>query len=153
MMEPVIRKSNEGRCYWVLGDHYRTVVSGEETGGAYAVIELTLNGQQAPPLHLHRGMNEGFLVLEGSISLRLGSSDLILRAGSFANVPEGQPHTFHKISGERTRILLTIAPAGFERFFTEIGTPATDDLPPDPDPAVMELITRLAPTYGLELVL
>ena len=152
-METIIRKSNEGRCYWVLGDHYRMVLTGEETGGAYALVEITLNGQQGPPLHSHRGMNEGFLVLEGSISVRLGSSDAILRAGSFANIPAGQPHTFHKISAERTRILLTIAPAGIENFFIEIGTPATDDIPPDPDPAVMENIMRLAPQYGLDLLL
>jgi hypothetical protein len=37
-------KAGEGRSYWVVGDRYTVLASGEDTGGASALIHAEVRG-------------------------------------------------------------------------------------------------------------
>jgi quercetin dioxygenase-like cupin family protein len=87
-----------------------------------------------PPPHVHSREEEGFYVLEGEITLFLGDQRLIANAGVFANMPVRTPHSF-KIEGDKpARMLISVAPAGLEQMFFEVGVPvppgATTAAPP-----------------------
>jgi mannose-6-phosphate isomerase-like protein (cupin superfamily) len=155
MTRAVIRKSDEGRTIAVVGDVYRFLATGEDTSGKYALFEALVSPGGGPPPHVHSREEEGFYVLEGEITFLIGDQRLVASAGMFANVPVGTPHSFKNESGKPARMLISLAPAGLEKMFFEIGVP----VPPGATtaaPATKEEIERLlaaAPRYGVEIKL
>lgn len=96
------------------------VLTGEETGGALAVVEHPIQPGILVPPHWHEREDELTYVLEGEIGIRVGESDVSLRAGETLWKPRGIPHAFWNACGVPARILDVIVPAGFERFFDEL---------------------------------
>jgi len=45
--------AGKGRSVWVVGDRYTLKVSGEETGGAFALLEALVPPGGGPPPHIH----------------------------------------------------------------------------------------------------
>ncbi|MBD0272734.1 MAG: hypothetical protein ICV73_12490 [Acetobacteraceae bacterium] len=85
---------------------------------------------------------------EGSRSPARGAA--VRDAGTTVHVPAGVPHNFGNRSATPARMLMVIAPAGFENFFAEVGTPGRAD-GPTPAPVGAATIARLqatAPKYG-----
>lgn len=91
----------------------------DETAGSFAYIENVIPPKQGPPLHIHAGEDEMWLVLEGD--LRFKADDEILSApqGSFVFVPRGTAHCFQNIGEAPARIAVMFTPAGMERFFEQ----------------------------------
>jgi quercetin dioxygenase-like cupin family protein len=143
---------NEGKTYGVVGHKYRLLVTGDQTGGEYAVFEALVPPGEGPPPHLHVNDDEIFYVADGEITLVVEGQEIEAGAGSFAAVPRGTVHTF-KNDGEATaRLVVTIKPAGLDKFFQEIGVPITDPTA-DAPPATVEHIQRViaaAPKYGMQ---
>jgi hypothetical protein len=71
----------------------------------------------------------------------------------FANMPVGTPHSFKNESGEPAKMLISIAPAGLEEMFFEVGVPvplgATTAAPPTKEE--IERLLAAAPGYGVEI--
>lgn len=143
---------HEGRLIWVLGDLYRLMVTDEDTGGAYALFETTATpGLPGPPPHIHHNEDEAFYVLEGEVELTVDGGTSTVGAGSFVNIPKGMLHTFRNAGTTPARFLAIVAPAGFERFFEEVGEPVTDPSSPPEGPPDVEKVLAAAPKYGLEI--
>src|SRR5947207_4189361 len=117
---PVLCKPSEGRTIAVVGDLYRFLATGEDTSGKYALWEALVPPGGGPPPHVHSREEEGFYVLEGEITLRVGEKTIIAGAGMFANLPVGTPHSFKNESALPARMLISIAPAGLEKMFFEV---------------------------------
>jgi hypothetical protein len=49
------RAAATGPAYWGPGDHYTFLVTGEESGGAYFVMEARVPPGGGPPPHIPRG--------------------------------------------------------------------------------------------------
>ena len=62
------------------------------------------------PLHLHRSDDEAWYVLEGTLRVRMGNSEVDLPAGSGVLVPRGTAHTYWNPRAERVRYLLIMTP-------------------------------------------
>src|SRR5947209_2808849 len=125
-MKPTIRKPAEGRTIAVVGDVYRFLAVGEETDGKYALWEALVLPGGGPPPHVHSREEEGFYVLEGEITIHIGDQRLVVGPGMFANVPVGTPHSFKNESGLPARMLISVAPAGLEKMFFEVGRPLAE---------------------------
>jgi len=97
-----------------LGGHVTTKATSAETGGAYALAEHHVTPAANPPLHVHHDEDEGFYVLEGELEVECGGTTAVARAGDFALLPRGVPHTY-RVLGESARMLVLSGP-GFERF-------------------------------------
>lgn len=151
----VTRTATEGRTIAVVGDVYRFLATGAETNGKYALWEALVLPGGGPPPHVHSREDEGFYVLEGEITFQIGSERRVLTAGMFANMPVGQAHAFRNESGRPARMLISVAPAGIEEMFFEIGTPLPQGsvTAPAPDQAEIEKLLEAAPRYGLEILL
>jgi quercetin dioxygenase-like cupin family protein len=93
---------------------------GAETGGTLSVYEFVTPPRTAgPPLHLHRGWDEAFYVLEGEMTFLVDGRTHAAPAGSFVFVPRGVLHTFWNESAAPARNLTAFTPAGIEDYFEE----------------------------------
>ena len=152
-MKPIIRSSQQGRTVSLVGDVYRFLATGEETNGKYTLIEVLVGPGGGPPPHVHSREEEGFYILEGEITFTINGERVVATAGMFANMPVGTPHSFKNESNKPAKMLVSVAPAGLEKMFMEIGVPlaegATTALPPTRED--VEKLLAAAPRYGIEI--
>lgn len=151
---PVVLASPQGRTISVVGDVYRFLATGDDTNGRYAQFEATVPPGGGPPPHVHSREDEGFFVLDGEITFRFGNERLVAGAGMFVNMPIGVPHSFKNESDAPARMLISIAPAGLEKMFFEVGVPleeaSTTALRPSHEE--IERLLAVAPRYGIEIL-
>ncbi|QDV30296.1 Quercetin 2,3-dioxygenase [Planctopirus ephydatiae] len=150
---PTIRHPGEGRTIGVVGDVYRFLATGEDTNGKYAMWEAIVPPGGGPPPHIHSREEESFYILEGEITFQTNDQQLVAKAGMYANMPVGCLHSFKNESGKPAKMLISVAPAGLEQMFFEVGQPLTDGattaLPPTK--AEIEKLLEFAPRYGIEI--
>ncbi len=106
----------------------------EDTAGAYSVHHNTIPpGSPGPRPHIHRRHEETFYVLEGELSVRVGSRKIVAPAGSFVVVPRGVVHQPSNPGMQPSRVLLIFSPAGMNslRDFTERYDYEFAKLPPE----------------------
>jgi quercetin dioxygenase-like cupin family protein len=152
-MNPTIRRLTEGRTIAVVGDVYRFLATGEETNGKYALFEALVGPGGGPPPHVHSREEEGFYILEGEITFTINGERVVATAGMFANMPVGTPHSFKNESNKPAKMLISVAPAGLERMFFEIGVPLAEGATTAPPPTKEEIekLLAIAPRYGIEI--
>lgn len=148
---PTINVPPQGRTIAVVGDVYRFLATGDDTDGKYALWEALVPPGGGPPPHVHSREEEGFYVLDGEITFTVNGERVVAAAGTFANVPVGTPHSFKNEGDRPARMLISVAPAGLEQMFFEVGVPlaegATTAAPPTTDE--IERLLAAAPRYGI----
>jgi mannose-6-phosphate isomerase-like protein (cupin superfamily) len=153
MTGALIKRPGDGRTVAVFGDVYRFLAVGDDTDGKYALWEAVVPPGGGPPPHVHSREEEGFYVLEGEITLHVGDRRLVAGAGTFANMPVGTLHSFKNETNRPARMLISVAPAGLEQMFLEVGQPLPEGGGTAP-PASREEIEKflaVAPRYGIEI--
>ncbi len=152
---PVIISPPKGRTIAVVGDVYRFLATGEDTADKYALWEAVVPPGGGPPPHVHSREEEGFYVLDGEITFTINGERVVATAGTFANMPVGTPHSFKNESNKPAKMLISVAPAGLEQMFFEVGVPlaqsATTALPPTR--GEIDKLLTVAPKYGIEISL
>jgi mannose-6-phosphate isomerase-like protein (cupin superfamily) len=138
---------------WFLDTLMRVHIDGESTGGAYALLECLAPSGHMPPPHVHATEDEGFLVLEGELSVHTTEGTRALGPGMAMNAPAGEPHTIEVTSDEPARWLVVSSPAGFERFVRALGRSAErDELPVLDGPPDVERLVAVAAEHGITFV-
>lgn len=143
----------EGESVWLLGDLYTFKVVSEDTGGAFALWETMSPPESGPPPHLHRREDETFYILDGELEFLVGNDTVRGGPGTFLRIPKGTMHTFKNAGTTPARFLVAVVPGGFEKFFFEVGEPATDKTSPpvqEGPPDVEKLVTAAA-KYDCEI--
>jgi quercetin dioxygenase-like cupin family protein len=142
----------------VVGDIYTVLLSGEQTAGRFALIDMLIPAGGGPPPHRH-GFEECFHVLEGSVEVTLRDDPPVrLRAGETVNIPADAPHAFRNSGDVPARMLCTAVPAGLEVFFAEFGdrvdsrTASPPDLSDEEKQARLRRAIERPPDYGMELL-
>jgi mannose-6-phosphate isomerase-like protein (cupin superfamily) len=154
----------QGATVWLGGCGVVLKVSGEETGGAFSIVEHpVLPGTLIPP-HVHYDEDELSFVVEGTFGVKIGDRLLEAGAGSYVFKPKGIPHTFWNASAETARLVEVIWPSGFERFFKELGAAFQQaGGPPGPEmirglsdryhcPYLMDWVPELQARYGVSVL-
>ncbi|MGN6169251.1 MAG: cupin domain-containing protein [Solirubrobacteraceae bacterium] len=142
-MQTTATASTSAEEVLVLGSRCRILATSESTGGAYGLVDMIeVAPGDMPPLHIHHTHDEGFLLLEGTLSLFLPDREIALRPGEFVLAPRGVPHTY-RVGEAAARWLVLSIPGGFERFVDEVA--ALDDLTP-------EALTTTAAEHGIEIL-
>src|SRR5436190_5688545 len=122
------------------------LVDGSATGGAYALIEHTLEpGLLGAPPHRHSREDELSYVLEGTLTVWRQGQAVEHGPGSIVSKPRAEWHTFWNTGSSRVRFLEVISPPAFATYFRELATIIPAEGLPDP----AEFIA-LAARYGLE---
>ncbi|BAY29576.1 cupin 2 domain-containing protein [Nostoc carneum NIES-2107] len=152
-LQGVLQQPGQGSAYWVLGDLYTFKAVGEDTGKAYALVEIIVQPQNGTPPHIHTHEDEAFYIQEGELEFQLNEQTLIATPGTFLHSPKGQLHRFTNIGTQPAKLLCWVTPAGLEKFFMEIGVPAIEmSQSPTVTPADIEKVMLFAPKYGLEII-
>ena len=119
-----------GQQRWFFGMLAEVKASAADTDGRYTLVEITAPPGLQVPLHVHHTEDEGFYVVEGSITVQLGEELIEVGAGEHAYGPHGIPHRF-TVGPDGARMLWILAPGGFEDFIEEVSVPAeTPTVPP-----------------------
>jgi quercetin dioxygenase-like cupin family protein len=137
--------AGEGEQLWFLGTLATIKVTGEASGGRFALIEFLFPRHASPPLHTHP-QDESYIVLEGRLTVQARDQRFHLEAGAAAVVPMGVPHTF-RVESDTARVLVLSTPAGLERMIRDCSiSAAAPTLPPidapRPSPERLEGIFR-----------
>ena len=144
-----------GHTLSVVGDTYRLLTTGEQTDGAYAVIDMLIPPQGGPGPHAHAAIEENFYVLEGEIVVRSETQTYTARQGAFVRIPRGGAiHSFRNESATTAHLLCLVVPAGLDAFFQEIGQPVAPGAflpPPMMTPEAQQRLQETAEKYGQEL--
>jgi len=136
----------DGKAGFLGSIGVRFMVDGESSDGGFALVEHPMSAHAlAAPLHKHAREDEYSYVLEGRMGALLGDDQIEAGPGELVFKPRDEWHTFWNAGDAPCRILEIIAPAGFERFFSELvdlgGVAQTD-------PAVLG---ALCERYALEM--
>src|SRR5262245_14467796 len=132
-------------------------LSGEDTGGAYCLLEVSLAPAIGVPRHTHTREDESYYVLTGELEVVVGEEVLVLRAGDSLMAPRNIPHQLRNSGDAENHYLLMFSPSGFEGFVMATAVPAPDNaVAPTArqlqveDPAVaVRHVHQLAPDYGI----
>ena len=88
------------------------------------------------------------MVLAGELVFEADGRAQPASAGSVVHVPRGTAHTFSNVGSAPARMLFIYAPAGEERMFAEIGTPAAPGVAaPPPGPEDVAKLLAVADRY------
>jgi len=110
---------------------YTILLSGDQTGGRYTLIDMLVPAGGPPP-HRH-DFEELFYVLEGELDVTFRDETRRIGPGKSVNIPANAPHVFKVASGTPARFLCFCSPAGQEEFFKLAGEPLpTRTTPPTP---------------------
>jgi len=119
-LPPVIAIPGSGKVLSAFGDEVTVLLSGEQTGGAFVMVQILTPPGGGPPPHYHTNEDEWFFVQEGRAEFFLDGVWKEVPAGTAAFLPRGSKHTFRNAGDTPLRLLVHAAPAGFEVFFERI---------------------------------
>ena len=152
-LQAVVRDSDEGEAWWVIGGLYTYKVVHAESG-AYFACEVKAPEGFAIPVHFHDDEEEGFYVASGEATIFLGDEARRLAAGGFALAPRGVRHAFRLESPDTTLLLLLSPGPKHEALFRAIGEGAAERVPPPPvaEPPDAKSLAETAARYGTRIV-
>ena len=150
--DPITVGAQEKQNLSVVGDTYRILVSGKETGGAFATIDMLIPPGGGPGPHAHPDFDETFYVIEGEVEVRSEAGTYVACKGSYVVIPKGGiVHGFKNKTTQNAHLLCTVIPSGLEEMFLEIGQPVAGGSflpPPAMDIESMKKLTAIVEKYG-----
>jgi len=132
-------------------------LSGEDTGGAYCLLEVSLAPGIGVPRHTHTREDETYYVTSGELEVTVGDEVFVLKAGDTLIAPRNIPHELRNSGSIRNHYLLVFSPSGFESFVMATALPApTNAVAPterqlqgEELSAAIDNVHRLAAEYGI----
>ena len=115
-----------GKAYRSPIDEIRFLITGEQTGGAFFMAEVSVVPGGGNPPHIHHREEECFYLQEGTLTIQVGGKTQTASAGDFIRLPRGVAHSFQNTGDVDAKVLLVVAPSGLEKFFEEAFYPVED---------------------------
>lgn len=120
-MVPKVVLAGESRRIQLYDVLFRYGVGSDESDGGLSLLEVTVPPRTLIKPHMHTREDEFTLVLDGTVSARLGDEVVeVIPAGSWLVKPRSIPHAMWNVTAEPARILEVVAPGGLERYFEQI---------------------------------
>lgn len=146
---PVHRRRTPANSWWYQGNLVTPLLSGPDTQGAFALLDMSLQRGAETPTHTHQREDETVFVLEGRLCYHVGNEELHAGPGDTVYLPRGVPHSFC-LHTDYAWVLLHIMPAGLEEFYRAQAEPAGAlVVPPLPMRPHESHIMALASRFGL----
>src|SRR5215471_985273 len=151
-MAPAIKYQQKPKRYYFDVALGSILLSGEDTGGAYCLLDLRVAPGQGVPLHTHTREDEAFFVLSGEVKATVGDKIFTLSAGETLIAPRNIPHQLRNPRNVANHYLIVFSPSGFEEFLKATSVPAPDDAvaPTEPPPVAVRNVFELAADYGIQ---
>jgi len=153
---PIKHQPKSKRYYFDVGIG-SVCLFGEDTGGAYTLLEASLAPGIGVPRHTHTREDESYYVTAGELEVTVGDEVYVLKEGDTLMAPRNIPHELRNSGSIANHYLLMFSPAGFEKFVmaTALPAPANAVAPTAPqlqggDPSIaIQNVHRLAAEYGI----
>lgn len=116
---------------WFIDALVRVHVSGEDSGGVYALMELLLPTGTTAPQYLHEDDIASFLLLEGEVTIHSAAGSTVLHPGEATHSPAGGRHVYEVTSTGAARMIVVCAPTGFLEYVRAVGRPARYEALPE----------------------
>ena len=151
-LAPLAVGSEEGEARWWFASLAVIKATAADTGGQMTIVEVTEPPGAEAPLHVHHREDEGFWILEGSVTLRVGDEAIEASAGGYAFGPRDIPHSY-KVGSSGCRMLFICTPGGFENLVRDMSEPAQARTlpPPSEEEPDWEHVGTVAAANGCEL--
>ena len=128
------------------------LLSGEDTGGAYCLLDLRVAPGKGVPRHTHAREDEALFVLSGELEAIIGDTVFTVRAGETLIAPRNIPHQLRNSGNVANHYFIIFSPSGFEKFLKATSVPAPDNAvaPTEPPPVAVQNVFELASEYGIQ---
>jgi mannose-6-phosphate isomerase-like protein (cupin superfamily) len=140
-----VLRPGEGRSIDLGNFEMSLKAAGEETDGAFALLEAAEPPNFGPPMHIHNNAAEAFYVLEGEYHLYLNEREYACPAGWFIFIPAGSRHGF-RVCTAPSRKLVLFSPAAMVGYFDQLSAAIKGG---DADPKRLDEIAR---RHGMEVI-
>ena len=120
MVKPVRRHGEPAEIPTRPGMLRRSLIGPDDDVRELFLEELTFHRGAAIPLHLHPVV-EIFVVLDGSLTFRLGDQTIVVGPDHTVTIPPNTPHAVVNAEGRVARAL-SAAPWNHSTFFREVTT-------------------------------
>ena len=146
-----VHRPGQAELRWMGETSTYFLASGDETDGAFCLVDEQGYRGDSVPLHRHPDDMESFYVLEGELTIYIDDQPGVLApAGSFAHIPGGTVHGFRVESEEARYLILTTPHHGeFYRAITLASRPG--GLPPT-ESVEGPQIKQAGRDYGIEFI-
>jgi len=126
-------------------------LSGEDTGGKYCLLEVSLASGMGVPRHTHTLEDEVYYVLAGELEVTVAEERFVLKPGDTLMAPRDIPHQLRNPGNVENHYLLIFSPPGFEGFLKRTAVPAPNDAvaPTKPPAVAVRDVLELAAGYGI----
>jgi len=140
-----------GEPRWFFGTLAAVKASSADTAGQYTLVEITAPPGLESPLHVHYTEDEGFYVLEGTVTIVVGDETVELASGQHAFGPRNVPHKF-TVGPDGARMIWVLTPGGFEDLVEEASVPAEAPTVPPPSVVPPDTVAEIVRRHGNELL-
>src|ERR1700712_3462672 len=118
--KPITIGEQDGQNLSIVGDTYRILITGKETVGTFATIDMLIPPGGGPGPHAHPDFEETFYVIDGEVEVKSEAGTYIAKKGAYVVIPKGGiVHCFKNKSDKMAHLLCTEIPAGLEEMFLE----------------------------------
>ena len=116
--------NQQGKSLSVVGDTYRLILTGEQTSGQYATIDMQIPPGGGPGPHARAAISESFYVVEGEVVVRSETQTYTARQGDLVTIPVGGAvHNFKNESDKKAHLVCMVVPAGLDACSSKWGNP------------------------------
>ncbi len=111
--------AGQGTNYAWESDHIFVKLAGNQTGGAFSIVEDNLKAEFALGLHEHRSHSETFYILEGALKFYMDGAWMTAAQGATVHISAGVAHAV-KIACGPGKMRMIFQPAFFEDFLAAL---------------------------------
>ena len=140
-----------GEQRWFFGGLVEVKAGAADTDGRYTLLDVKMPAGAVAPLHVHHAEDEGFHVLDGSVTIEVGDASVTLGPGEHAFGPREIPHRF-EVGPDGAHMLWVLTPGGFEALVEEASVPAATPTLPPADVVPPDDIADIVRRHGNELL-
>ena len=133
---------DEGSMTWFVGALLTFKAKAADTRGVLMFFQCDVPYGWQAPVHKHANESELFFIMEGEWEIYVNDTVHLVTPGCTVWIPQNTAHSIF-VRSKRGRGYCVITPAGFEKFFEDLGEPATmPSMPSHPTrmPSVDELL-------------
>jgi quercetin dioxygenase-like cupin family protein len=136
---------------WMDATFTDFLATGEDTGGAFCLVDEVASRGMSVPLHRHPDDMESFYVLDGELSIFIEEQPgVAATAGAFAHIPAGAVHGFRVETEQARYLILTTQRHG--EFYRAITLPSGAGGERPSGSVEGAQIKQAANEYGIEFV-
>jgi mannose-6-phosphate isomerase-like protein (cupin superfamily) len=128
------------------GRSYLLRARGDDTLGAYSLVEITSPAGSGWSTHHIHAPAEAWYGLDGQLTFQLGKERFDAKVGSFVLAPGGLPHSTINSGSSSARYLVLFSPPGLEQWYVDSAALIEAARPGEPS---REAVDALAARYGI----